>query len=227
MKKLIALSAAGMLVATFAALPMTSDAQVTKSGSKYMLRMKWSKGMKLNYSVTMSAQGTPAGEPMKMGLAYTVKDVKSGVATIDSRISMPGSEPMTSTSKVDARGRMVGEAAGRGGTGTIVELPEKAVAIGDTWKTSGQVPTPMGSLDGSATNKLMGFKKINGKEYAHVQTTLATKGGFGDGTGKTDSLIDMKDGMMFRSTMGMTFTMKAQGNQKAQKMSFKVDINRR
>jgi len=37
----------------------------------------------------------------------------------------------------------------------------------------------------------------------------------------------MKDGMMFRSTMGMTFTMKAQGNQKAQKMSFKVDINRR
>lgn len=225
MKKLIALSAAAMLVATFAALPMTSDAQVTKSGSKYTLRMKWSKGMKLNYSVTMTPQGVQGASSMQMALAYNVKDVKGGVATIDSRVSMTGQEPMSGTTKVDSRGRVVGESTGGGGT--IVELPEKAVAIGDTWKTSGQVPTPMGNLNGSATNKLMGFKKINGKEYAHVQTTMTTKGGFGDGTGKTDSLIDMKDGMMFRSTMGMTFTTKAQGSQKAQKMSFKVDINRR
>lgn len=213
MRTMVTVLAIAGLAASWTAVPNRGEAQVTKQGQKYLLRMKWNRGAVFNYSADIRLTQAPQGvdlsaqQPMRMGLRYEVKSVSGRNGTVEVRLSMPGQQPQTQTVTMNDRGRVVsGEA--RGGTGNVLEFPERPVGIGESWKTRGDIPGPMGTMTGDATHTLRGFRTVNGRQFAHVESRLTTSAGSQmRGNGRTDTLVDMRDGMMLRSTMNMTLTM--------------------
>lgn len=178
-----------------------SEAQVTKSGSKYQLRMKWSKGAKLGYNLEMKQVGGSSA-PMKMGIDYVVSSVKGTSGVVDVTVKGMGQEPQKEKLTIDNRGRSTGGSTS--GFGNILEFPQEAVAIGGTWKTKANLPgMGGGSMTGTATNTLKGFRTEGGKQFAHVVTDLKTTGGGVTGAGTTNTLISMSDGHIFRSSMNL------------------------
>ncbi|MCB0824637.1 MAG: hypothetical protein KDC26_00460 [Armatimonadetes bacterium] len=180
--------------------PIPSQAQVKKQGSKYLFRIKWQKGKKYNYSMTTTTTMPGADKPMVQGgsISMLVKSVSNGTATVETTTNGMGSSG-TQTMKVDSRGKTVEVQGASGYANEFAQFPANAVAIGDKWTVNS---SPMQGMNVKATNTLKGFKTINGKQYAHINSQMTISGQFG-GTGKADTLIDMADGMNLRSTINM------------------------
>lgn len=227
-KKYLILSAL-IACSIVAVSPAPSQAQVTKSGSKYKLRMKWVKGSKLNYNLEMSQVGSSA-KPMQMGLAYDVVSVANGIGTVQTTVSNPGQQPQKETIKIDDRGRVDGS-SNAAGFSNILEFPAEAIAVGGSWKTNAKLPGMAGGqMTGTATNTLKGFRTEGGKSYAYVATELKVSGGGVTGNGKTDSLIAMADGHLLRTSMAlkMSITTKdSKGKPVTQSIDLTVKMSRK
>lgn len=210
-------------------VPSVSEAQVKKTGSKYQLRMKWTKGQKFGYDLEMTQVGA-GSKPMKMGIDYNVKSVKGTTGNVDVTVNGMGSSPQTEQVSIDERGRMTGSNSAAGFS-NILEYPQEAVAVGGSWKTKASLPGMAGgTMTGTATNTLKGFRTISGKEYAHVFTELNTTGGGVSGKGKTDTLIAMSDGQLLRSTMSlkMSITTKdSSGKPSSQSIDMSIKMTRK
>jgi hypothetical protein len=212
--------ALGCLVAL---APQTSEAQVTKSGSKYLLRMKWTKGLSMNYEINMRQQGGN-GQGQKMGLNYAVQSVKGTSAVVLVTVNMPGQQPTKQKVTIDDRGKATGgEAAG---LNNALEFPKEPIAVGGTWKTSGVFPGMSGQLKGTSTNVFKAIKTEGGKQYAVIESTLKATGGGMTGNNKSTSLIDMADGHMKRSTMNMKMSISMKDNSgKTQTQTIDMVVN--
>lgn len=208
-------------VAVFA--PSISEAQVKKSGSKYQMRMQWKKSAKLGYNIEVKQVGGSSA-PMKMGMDYLVKDTKGTSGTVEVTVRGAGQTPQKETVTIDDRGRVTGGNAS--GFGNILEFPAEAIAVGGSWKTKANLPDMGGgTMAGTATNTLKGFRTEGGKQYAHVYTELTTTGGGLSGSGKTNTLVSMSDGHILRSTMAMTMSITLKDSQgKPMKQSFDMSV---
>jgi len=204
----------GLLSSAVVFAPSVAEAQVSKKGTKYQLRMKWTKNLKLNYDINVQAVGQ--GQPMKMGLTYVVKSVKGTSGAVSVTLSGMGDKPSTSDVTIDDRGRPSGGNAQ--GMSNLLEFPVNAIGVGESWTTKGGLPGPTGSpMNGSAKHTLKGFRTVAGKQYAHIVSAITTSSGTElKGTGSTETLVAMADGHTLRSTMNMkmTFTMPAQNGGK-------------
>ncbi len=210
----------GLLAAAVTTAPTPSQAQISKSGKKYVLRMKWAKGQKLNYNLAMSMSGQ---KPMNMGLSYNVKSLKGKAGVMDITATMPGQSPTTETVTVDERGRVSGGNANM--SGNVLEYPAGAIGIGESWTTDATFPGAPGGLKGKAKNTLKGLRKVDGKDYMHIESKMDAKGTQVTATGVNNVLVGMADGQILRSTLKMDVTM-SNGNQK-QTVNMTVTLTRK
>lgn len=210
----------GLLAAAVTTAPTPSSAQISKSGKKYVLRMKWSKGQKLNYNIAMAMGGQ---KPMNMGLSYYVKSVKGKSGVLEVTASAPGGQPTTETVTVDERGRLSGGSASM--NGNVLEYPAGAIGIGESWTTDATFPGAPGGLKGKAKNTLKGVRKVNGKEYMHIESKMNAKGTQVTASGVNNVLVGMADGQILRSTMKMDITVDNNGQK--QTMNMVVTLTRK
>jgi len=214
----------GLMGSAVIVAPSIAQAQVSKKGTKYELRMKWTKNLKMSYDIDIQAAGQ--GQMMKMGLTYLVKSVSGSTGSVLVTMSGMGDKPSSSTVSIDNRGRVSGGDAQS--MGNFLEYPVNPVAVGESWSTKGSLPGMTGgTMDGTAKHTFKGFKTISGKQYAHIASTITTASGKElKGTGSSESLVAMADGHTLRSTMNMkmTFTMPAQNGGKPQSQTINMTV---
>lgn len=183
-------------------------AQVTKQGAKYLFRQKYTKGAVYQYLITSSTTMAGAAKPMSFEMPATIKvmDVDAkGTATLNVTLDMsklqPGSKPKAQTMKMDNRGNLV--SGGQGGLmGT--NLPEKPVAVGESWKAKASA---MGGA-GDAVYKFEGLKTVSGKQVAVLSVKLnsvaAANGQQIKAAGNGTTYIGVADGQLVSMSMAMT-----------------------
>ncbi len=210
------------LLAVFGAAP--SQAQVKKVGTKYQLRVKWVKGAKMSYNLAMQQAGNKAA-PTNTGLDYNVTSVTGTSGKVDVTVRQGGAAPQKESVTIDDRGRVVGSST-VAGFSNILEFPADAMAVGGTWTTKASMPgVGGGTMNGTSKNTFKGIRTVSGKQYAHVFSDLKTTGGGLDGAGKTDTLIALTDGQVFRMTMNMKMSMKIKDSKgKTQNQSIDIVI---
>ncbi|MFZ4509137.1 MAG: DUF6263 family protein [Fimbriimonas sp.] len=194
LKKLVTLGSLGLLLAA------TASAQITKSGSTYNFKMKFTKGQVIKYSIDVKNQmGGPSGQTMQMAIpmSQTVKSVSGGTATISMTlgpIQSGGREMMkaqTQEMQMDSAGKPVG--GGKGMTSNFSSLPSKPVRVGETWTASVDINAGVMPAKAQGTYTFVGVKKVKGVEVAEIAVKLTGQGGPKiSGTGTT--LLRVADG---------------------------------
>lgn len=216
LKSLTIVAAVGAFA--FAAVPQPSYAQVTKSGTKYLFRIKFKKGEKFDYSVTnsMSIPGSKPQDPKPMSYTWTTKSVSGDNAIIT--MSSGGSSEDIS---MNSRGITNAKSSVSMFSNEMATLPEKAIAIGDSWSSSGKTQGMSGPMDVKTTNTFKGIKTVDGKKMAHIAVTIKMTGSGINGTGTGDNLVELSNGMSYRATIKME--LKASNPQDGKTMTFKVN----
>lgn len=216
MKSRLLILSVGLLAAT--AVPLTTTAQVSKSGSGYLLKMKWTKGRTYAYSIasTMSTQ--------KQNGAYTVtvKDIKNGVATLDVTSNMPGVGKSTDTIQMDSSGKII---SGGDGAMQTPAFPKKAVKVGESWKDTRKISAPF-PITVNNTYVFKGIKTINKKQLAEIAMT--TKGSGEQGmtvSGSGTMYLDLHEGMLHSSKTSVNVSIKTSQEKNAQPMKIAMNLN--
>ena len=187
-------------VLLLATVPTTvASAQVTPKGSKSLLRLKWVKGRTYNYSLAMQAsfQGQEQAA-QTAGITMDVLDAKNGKGTVKLRSS--GEIPLLQkpmTTVIDSRGR-----GGLGGSMTeeLIQLPEKPMAVGQSWTYSQSTTTQMGKANITYKCTFRGIQGSGAQKVANIGVALVIKGSNLSGSGTGDLTIDAEDGMIRRMT---------------------------
>lgn len=206
------------------AVPTTSTAQVTKSGKKYVFRIKFKKGEKFEYSLTnsMSMPGSKAADPKPMVYSWLTKSVSGNNAII----TMTGNGSSEDIS-MNSRGETNSKSAVSMFSNEMAVLPEKAVAIGDSWTSSGKTQGITGAMDVKTTSTFKGIKTVDGKQMAHIAISIKMSGSGVTGSGTGDTLTEMSNGMSYRANIKLD--LKASNPQDGKTMNIKVatSINRK
>ena len=215
-------SLAVLTLALFAAL---GSAQITKSGSAYLLRMKHTPGATYRYGVASTIGGASAnGQAMKFSLpmVWKVVGVKNNIATIDTTVGpiKMGKDVVGQATKnriqLNSRGQLVGKAGS--GQQVTPSLPDKPIKIGQSWSASAPIDLPgQGAKKISAQYTLKGFKTVSGKQVAElaIKTT-------GQAAGTGSMLLLMSDGSLFRSNMNLNLSVTGPNGAA---MTYKVTAN--
>ncbi|MBL8060505.1 MAG: hypothetical protein JNK63_07315 [Chthonomonas sp.] len=228
LKNLLLIGALGLALTTVQA-PRPANAQVTKSGPGYLLRIKWVKGQVMKYNITMSGSMMP--KPQVISSIMTVKDVKNGIATVESKVTMPSTgssrntKPQVSTMKIDSRGKVIGESNGSLTGAATPTFPQGPVKIGQSWK--GDMSVSQG-MNLNATYTLISVKTVNGKMIAEVgQRVTGSMGEMGSMAGNGKVEIYGTDGSVRGGNMAMSLTMKSSDSKsQPSKMNFTTKITR-
>ncbi len=207
-----------------------AHAQITKSGPGYLFRVKWVKGQVLKYNFVMSGAMMPKGQSFVNTM--TVKDVKNGIATVESKVILPQSgssrntKPTVTTIKLDNRGKIIGESSGQLNGAVTPTFPQGPVKVGQSW--NGEISLAQG-MKVNAVYTLTGVKSINGKLIAEVgQRISGSMGQMGtiSGTGKVEFYA--ADGSMRSGNVLMNLLMKGSpdSKEKPKPMTFTTKITR-
>jgi hypothetical protein len=189
-------------------LTASADAQVTKSGAGYLLRVKYSKGQTLKYrsvNTVTSAQG--GGQPMKIELPMVMKirDVTRGLAkaTITTGPPMLGKNPMGQAQTVTVELSTTNAPKSKGGPGIAgAQFPQKPVKVGQTWTMAAPIADTTGMTgDIKAIYKFQGLKSVNGKNMAIVTYSLS-----GGVTGSGTLQLLAADGTMYSNIAKIAFS---------------------
>lgn len=227
-KNLLLIGALGLAFTTIQA-PRPANAQVTKAGAAYLLRIKWVKGQVIKYNISMTGSMLPKAQIITSTL--TVKDVKNGVATVESKVTMPttgnsrNTKPQVATMKIDSRGKVTGDTGGSMTGAATPTFPQGPVKIGQSWKGDMNVSQGMNL---NATYTLLGVKTVNGKVIADIgQKVTGNMGEMGSMTGNGKVEIFGADGSVRGGNMLMNLNMKSQDGKTApSKMTFTTKITR-
>lgn len=209
MKKLTLLSVLGL--AMFAPMaPKPAEAQISKVGGGYLLRIKYVKGAVQKYRLTTTVPAM--GKPMIVDVTSKVLSVKGKVGTVESSVTMimngKRGTPTVSKMEVNDRGQIVG-----GDNNQMVlpmSLPLKPVSVGAKW--TGEM-----SAQGMVTKSsyvFNGVKKVNGKDVADISFTMTGGMQGSKVTGKGKSMVLVSDGSLQSMNLNMTMTMPTQKGQK-------------
>jgi len=181
-----------------------SFGQVSKSGTGYLFRAKYTKGQKMTYTMNVSSTGLGSqGMKMTSPIVMTVKGVAKGIATVEVKTGpavMNGKsqgKSETQTVQLDSRNKPVGGKSSFEGIASFT-FPEKPVAVGATWTGTAQMTTQMGNVDLQAKYKFIGLKKVAGKQIAEVKTSF-TGSLMGKITGEATTWVLVTDGSLMKS----------------------------
>jgi len=220
-----------VVAAAVAVVAGSAHAQVSKQGNKYLFRIKYVKGQTITYGMAMSMNMGGKSTPMNMNVSQKVVSVdSSGTATVS--VSGVGGQPMTM--KMDNRGRMVGGPQGMAAGSNSIQLPEKAVAVGESWAGSAAGGQQGMGVNMTATYTLKGFKTVHGKQCAEVAITMKMTGGGTSGGKKTSingggggsCFISMADGIAESVSISMKVGGSATGGA-AQTATVTTTMNRK
>ena len=212
----------GLVAASMVSAPFVSNAQITKQGSKYLLRTKWTKGKVYKYGLTVAFEGGGQKQNMTSDITMTVKSVSGKNGTVEVKSSGMGQQgPATQTVTFDDRGKVLN---GNNMMGATADLPANPVAIGDSWTNTLAASNQTMGMKGTSKAKLVGVKSVGGRQCAVLAMTVSLSGGqqgmSGSGTG--ESLVDMADGQAVKTSMKMLVTMKPQGQAGAKPVTLKT-----
>lgn len=178
-------------------------AQVTQQGNAYLLRMKFTPGATMRYTINTSMTMGGGNKPMRMNIPTTMRvvSVKNGIATIETTTDMSGmskdAPPQKTTMKMDSRGNVVGGT--NSGQLTPAGYPQNAVRVGQTWKQAFNT----GGMKLDATYTFRGIRNAGNRRVADL--AISMKGGQAQqqmsGTGSMQ--INMADGMLIQTNMNM------------------------
>jgi|688.fasta_scaffold191589_2 hypothetical protein len=212
MKKLTLLSVLGL--AMFAPMaPKPAEAQISKVGGGYLLRIKHVKGAVQKYRVTTTMAAM--GKPMIIDVTSKVVGVKGKVGTVESTVTMTMNgqkgKPQISKMEVNDRGQIVG--GDKNQMMLPMALPEKPVAVGSKW--SGEM-----NAQGMVTKSqyvFNGVKKVNGRDVADISFTLTGGMPGSKVAGKGKSMVLVSDGSLQSLNMDMNLSIPTPKGQKPQK----------
>ncbi len=223
MTKIPTYAIAGLLAFGVLMTPANTSAQIKPQGNKHLFRIKWVKGQSFNYKMTNTTAipGMKSPEPMPYAYTMAVKSVSGGKATVEIKGKAAGAGAQTEPVTIDSRGKTTSKSQSSLFSSEMNQLPEKAVAIGESWTTSGEAPGMSGAkLTIKSTNTFKGFKTVNGKKMAHVHIVMALNGSGMSGKGSGDVLHEVSNGMTFRATIKMDMT--ASSPQNGEKMNIGI-----
>jgi len=217
MNKLVKIAAAtGLMLGALA----VTDAQITKQGNAYLLRMKFAKGQTAKYQMDMTMNMGAQKMSMSMPMTQKVTNVRAnGAAEINytmGPMSMNG-KPMgnqTQSTRIvmDPSGKVI-EGQNMGQTGASVSLPAKPVRVGESWTVNTKMAAgTAGPMDVKATYTLAGFQTIAGKQAAKINVKMSAAGQMsmnGSGT----MLLLSSDGSLHSANINMNMKGQQQGQQ--------------
>ncbi len=203
-----------------------TDAQISKTSRGYTMKMKWVKGQSMTYIMNTKMTGTKQQIPdMKMPMKMRVTDVTNGVATIQTAVGPfgKGGKATETTVKIDSTGRPVGGNNQMMSSFGAAGFPKHPIKIGESWKSSLPVQTPMGSMNVVSVYRFKGVNRIGGKEVADLDVRIsgASKGMSLSGGG-TMTLFT-SDASLARANFNQNISMS--GKSSGQGMNMKMNIS--
>jgi len=208
-----------LLAAAIAVLPGLAFSQVSKSGSGYLLRLKFKAGTTQKYTVTTHVSGLPSNAPgsengvliLEGPLVQAVKSVAGAVATITANVgpfTLKGTETEASsaqsaTFQMDALGNIVGAQKQGGGFG--VHFPKEIVKIDGTWTAVAALPGTMGGTGSAKTTyRFKGIKTVNKKKLADITLAMTPFSLVKSGSGEV--FVSPVDGSLVSMTLNLTLS---------------------
>ncbi len=214
--------------------------------SGYLIRVNLKKGQVIRHAYTMSTTLPMGNKPAKMDinatLRQTVTNVANGKFTLTSKMesakvksSMLGAEQAKNIEKqmmqagttivMDSLGKTTvsGGQSAMSGVNTTTSYPKNAVRIGQSWTTSQKMPTQIGNVDMTVTNKLLAVEKVGVNNCYKLAMTMKSSGQMqmnGSGT----MWVRQSDGMQEKANITMSMVM-GQGAQ-AMKMTLVTTLRR-
>jgi hypothetical protein len=207
-----------------------ADAQITKQGNGYLLRMKFAPKMSATYSMVSKGSGAGQTFTTTMTVKQTVQSVKNGVATMVYNVSgmtMNGQKstqtPQAITVQVNNRGKIMGNSTGNQMMNSSIELPAGPVPIGGKWSAKMTVPAgPMGNLTMNSNYKLSGVKTVNGIPCAVIEVSGTGKSAQMNVTTKGTLLLRLSDGSLQSTNQTQTMAMTMGGGQSGKTQTINV-----
>jgi len=197
----------------------TTQAQVSRSGGGYLFRMKFTKGQKMTYMMSMNTSASGMAQPMKTSvpMTMTVMSVQGNVATMKMTMgAVMGQKPRDITVKMDNTGKLVSGNM-QGLNGVSATYPKNPVAVGGSWKNTTAFPLgPGGNLDSTTNYKFKSIKNVGGRQVAELYVTMTGKSQQFKMSGSGTMLILMADGSLWNTqiTTDMDMAVEGKGNMK-------------
>ncbi len=212
---------ATLFVLLAVSIPLASLAQVTKTGNAYLFRMKLVKGSSQAYVMSTSTDmGT--GKPLIVPMSYSMKvtNVVKGIADVAMSATTPMQKaPQTSTIKMDSRGAIDGQAGLEQLTG--IRLPEKAIKVGETWKSAPKVGTGTQGMAMDSVYTFSGVQAVGKIQCAVLSVKSSGKGALTSSTtGKM--YIELANGMLYQSNLVSSFTFAQNGKSTTYKSTITI-----
>jgi hypothetical protein len=190
----------------------TAPAQVTKSGSGFLLRMKFIKGQTLIYDLTGTVTQRGRTLNFQVPMVVSVKDVAGGVGTLEQKVGpfkadgRPMGPVRTEVLKRDARGTVLNGSGSSAPGLHVMTFPAAPLKAGGTWsaKTKGVVGTA-GQMEMDNTYKIVGLESVSGRQCLRIGVTVKGTGNAAL-AGGGDVWIAVSDGSMVKSTSKMNVT---------------------
>lgn len=183
-----------------------APAQITKSGSGYLFRVRYKKGQVIRFASTNTVKGAMQGEgamSVTLPIVLKVTDTDDKFATIRMTVgpAKAGGQVLTSAQsavmKLDNQNKAQNSEAG---SPVNAQLPEKPIRIGQSWTAMAPINTADGSVQRlDATYKFQGVKTIKGRGVAVVTYKFE---GAAEGSG-TMTLL-MSDGTLYSNQSKMS-----------------------
>lgn len=204
-------------LAALALLASSASAQVTRKGSGYLLRTKYTKGKTLRYATSTSvATQQPNAQPMKLSVPLTmvVQNVQNGIATIQLKMGAAkmGNQVLTNgqstTVKLNSRNVLQGANASAANASLAAQFPANPVKVGQSWTAS----APISGMGGGgpqnlkATYTFRGIKTVGGRQIATITYRVS---GAASGSGSMTLLAT--DGTLFSNTAKLAVNAGPQG----------------
>lgn len=182
----------------------SANGQVTKKGSGYLLRVKYTAGKVARFASTTSISMGKGVKPMNLSLPFTIKvlSVKGDASTL---LVTPGEAVMEGkrAGKLMTPVKVVlnnrNEAVGGTQSSNVgAQYPAKPVKVGDVWKS--KMPVALGGkpVVTTTTYKFLGLKKVGRTRTATIAMTI---GGPAEGTGLVS--LNPADGQMLSMKLSL------------------------
>jgi hypothetical protein len=185
-------------------------AQITKSGSGYLMRVKYSKGQVVKYSSVTTIKGATAdtgnAAPLRVSLPIIINilSITSGKAKaqlVMGPATMGGSQ-VAPAQKAEMTLDTRNQASNSSASTLLAPLPQKPVKPGDKWSAAAPVPGMFGKQDGKllATYKFGGIKTVDKRSVAIITYSISGSAG---GSGML--MLLTKDGTLYRNSASLKF----------------------
>lgn len=189
----------------------SARAQITKSGAGYLFRVKYAKGQKLNYDMTVTILIPKGMGPQGGGtrtvtgpLRMIVTDVKGTTASIhiDLGPMIVSGKPASPAQKVDLQVDSHGNLTSAKPTGLenlFMPLPEKPMKVGESTTSAKTVAARGKSIKIATVTKFTGVQAVAGRQAAVFISTISAAGAPGSASGTRAFAVS--DGTVVSSTI--------------------------